>query len=839
MVNPAKLWRILPPSAARETLSRDLGISPLVAQLLVNRGYEDVTAAQLFLHGGAETLGDPFLLKGVAAAVERIKYALDNHQNITIYGDYDVDGVTATALLYTVLKRLGAEVGYYIPERQSEGYGLNENALAALSQTGTKLLITVDCGISAVSEVASMAGRMDIIITDHHQPSPEIPDCLAVINPKQADCRYPDKNLAGVGVAYKLCQALWHYLYKGEVFTDYLDLVAVGTIADIVSLTGENRVMVKLGLHQLAVTDNLGLKALLKVCNLADSKIDAGKVGFIIAPRLNAAGRLSHAAAGVELLVTDDAARSAELATELNNENLKRQTIEKELLTEAEQLLGGIDINTTNALVLAGQNWHPGVIGIVASRVVEKIYRPTVMISIKDGIGKGSCRSIPGFNIYQGLEQCADLLLQFGGHQQAAGFSIAEANIDAFRQRLNTVAGQCLKEEDFRPAVKIDAEVGLEEINAALIEQLACLAPYGMGNPSPVFMAKNLVIDNVRSIGQDGRHLKLKVKRRNSTNDVVAWEKGALADQLANDGNVDLVFVPEFNEWQGRRLVQLRAHDLKSRTVVPDQVALVDARNSADKFTHILDASAQGKTLIYTNCRHSAIALVQKIRTQRLAAKPRLSILYPGMAESKRQRTAAKWQQQTTASLIVAGELAGVLGAVSRIIFYDPPCSAAVMRSFLAVAAKADRPVTVSFLFGRAESIAADKFIAALYPDRTAIGQVYLSLKQLQKQRGEIALTDAALSRQVELLAGHTEIAYSLNSALEILAELGLLRQDITVAKRIIYLAPAPAGKLDLNTSAIYRNNNSVRSNCANYIREITTAPLVQIWQDAVLADGG
>jgi len=576
----------------KKQLSSSLNISQVIAQVLINRGLSDESQARNFLYGDIEKLGNPYLLKDMANAVERISAAIRDKEKIAVYGDYDVDGITASALMIKVLQRLGAVVDHYIPERQSEGYGLNITALDYLSQRGTQLIITVDCGISAIEEVSHIRDRLDIIITDHHQPPENVPDAYAIINPKQKDCSYPEKALAGVGVAYKLCQALWQYQHNSELL-EYLDLVAIGTVADIVPLTGENRILVKHGLQQLAQTENLGLRSLLEVCGLANSNVDAGKVGFVIAPRLNAAGRLSRASAGVELLITHDAVKARELACFLEEENIQRQTVEKEILTKAENLIATMDIEEAKVLVLAGDSWHPGVIGIVASRLVDRYYRPVIVISLQDGIGKGSCRSIPGFDMYNALNQCSDILIQFGGHQQAAGLTVLAENIGKLSERLSAIARQVLTEEDYVPVLKIDSLVALEEINAAFLEQLADLEPYGMGNPRPIFACEELFLTDIRSIGQEGRHLKFRVKRKNCINDGIAWEMGSLAQKLQSNTSVDVAFQPEFNEWQGRRSIQLRAYDI--RETVKDVSSHIDKlydreQHHDNKYKNILQA---------------------------------------------------------------------------------------------------------------------------------------------------------------------------------------------------------------------------------------------------------
>jgi len=566
MVKLRKLWRLASNNIdLKQHLANKLEVSNLIAQILINRGFSDEKSAYDFLHGSITSLHDPFLMKDMIVAIERIKSAIKKQELITIYGDYDVDGITSTALMYRVLKELGAETNFYIPDRQTEGYGLNCAALEKLQDSGTRLLLTVDCGISAIDEVQHIGNIMDIIITDHHQPPEFLPPACAILNPKQIDCPYPDKNLAGVGVAFKLCQALWYDL-NGAANTkvlDYLDLAALGSIADIVPLTGENRIIVKLGLLQMANTKNIGLKALLSVCGIQDSNVDAGKVGFVIAPRLNAAGRTGEVAKSVELLISDDESRAQEIAWQLNEENSNRQVVESEILAEAEAMMSSVNLNTNKVLVLSGENWHSGVIGIVASRLVDKYYRPVVVISEKEGVGKGSCRSIPGFDIYNALNECSDILIKYGGHRLAAGLSIEQKNISLLRERLNAIAETSLQDEDYIPKLNIDATVSLEEINNSFIEQLACLAPHGMGNPKPIFSCETLTLQEAKILGRDGRHLKMTVREGENVKNVISWEMGYLAQQLSRNDSVDIAFFPEYNEWQGKRNIQLRAHDIK------------------------------------------------------------------------------------------------------------------------------------------------------------------------------------------------------------------------------------------------------------------------------------
>ena len=568
MVNQQKKWQFYSLcTELADSFSRELGISTTIAQLLINRGITDLAAARKFLFDDAVNLPDPFLLKDMGKAVERIIHAIQKQEQITVYGDYDVDGITACSLLCKTLKRLGAMVDYYIPERQSEGYGLNIDALTTLQRSGTRLLITVDCGISSFSEVSACQNILDIIITDHHQPPALLPPAYAIINPKQPDCPYPEKQLAGVGVAFKLCQALWQQQHSDVApFTDDLELVAVGTVADIVPLQGENRTLVKAGLAALSDTANLGLQALKEVCGLTGKPINSGHVAFTIGPRLNAAGRVGLASAGVELLLTTDAAVAQRLAQQLNQENSNRQAIEKEILLAAEDELKQVDVQAAKVLVVAGEGWHSGVIGIVASRLVDKYYRPVVIISVEQGIGKGSCRSIAGFDMVQALTECQDLLIKFGGHRQAAGLTIAASHIPELRRRLEAIAAVQLSAADYIPLLKIDCDLPLTEINSALLEELSVMAPHGQGNPSPLFAGRAIALADVRTLGQQQQHLKLQLHTgaKHTIRDVVAWNMGPLAGQLQDIAAIDLVFLPQYNEWKGKKTIQLQAKDLRS-----------------------------------------------------------------------------------------------------------------------------------------------------------------------------------------------------------------------------------------------------------------------------------
>jgi single-stranded-DNA-specific exonuclease len=561
-------WQLAeePDPQRMKALCHELGISPIIARLLSNRGIDSVDSGHVFLNPRLEFLHDPFLFRDMEKAVDRIIKALKSKELIMIFGDYDVDGITATSLLYLILTRLGANVSYYIPNRMSEGYGLSVSGIKEAAERGVSLIITVDCGITAVEEV-SLAGTLgvDMVITDHHEVQEQIPQAQAIINPKNAADDYPDAYLAGVGVAFKLAQGLYSRLgLDDSELEGHLDLVALGTSADIVPLVGENRILTKFGLEQVAKTDKVGLRSLVEITGLLGDEIQTGHVVFILAPRINAVGRLGDAGRAITLLATNKSDRARRIARFLNDENRRRKGIDEIMLQEARMLVKKtVDLDRDRAIVLASQKWHPGVIGIVASRVVERFYRPTVLIALDGDKGKGSGRSISGFNLYEALEECQEHLIRFGGHKYAAGLTIGASKIDAFREALNRVASERLTQEIMTPSLKIDAPIGLGSVDEQLLADLSTLAPFGPQNMRPVLMASNLeVVGYPRVVGQN--HLKFKVRQEERVLDVIAFDQGQrLADLEVGKANLSLAFVLEENRWQGRSMLQLRAKDLR------------------------------------------------------------------------------------------------------------------------------------------------------------------------------------------------------------------------------------------------------------------------------------
>lgn len=542
------------------------GIHPLTARIFRNRGINDVESIKKYLYPSLDELHDPFLLKDMEKAVARLFHAVNQGESIVIYGDYDVDGITATSILYNFLTRVKANVQYYIPDRMDEGYGLSTCAINKILSGRAALIVTVDCGITAVDEVEYIKSKnTDIIITDHHKCQEKLPDAYAVVNPARPDCSYPFKGLAGVGVAFKLLTGLCIKMGLGDIYMDYLDLVAVGTVADIVPLVDENRIIVKYGMPRIASSGNLGLRTLLDGCGLKDKPVTTWTIGFMLAPRVNAAGRIGNAGRAVELFTTAEEGMALKLVQELNEENSRRQEMEGEIFQQVISYVeASVDLEREKVIVAAGENWHAGVIGIVASKITERYYRPCILISKdEDGIGKGSGRSIQGFNLFIALKCCEELLEKYGGHELAAGLSLKLENIPAFRKAVNTYADEVLCEHDLVPKLKIDAVLGKEDINVDTVRQIDAIAPFGPGNPAPLFLYRSLKLNDLRTVGEGKKHLKLKLAEDKLLLDAIGFNMGEAVDSFFNDDVVDVVCVLEINYWNSTEKVQLNLKDLK------------------------------------------------------------------------------------------------------------------------------------------------------------------------------------------------------------------------------------------------------------------------------------
>ncbi len=565
------IWDEVPcDDEATRRLSDALRLAPAVARLLCQRGLADPDAADRFLRPSLDHLHTPWDLADMRPAVNRLLAAVSRRERIAIHGDYDVDGVTSTVMLRRALELLGGEVTHFIPERMRDGYGLQAAGVERLAADGVRVIVSVDCGIRS-SEAARRARELgvDLIITDHHEPECDLPQALAVINPKRSDCRYPDKYLAGVGVAFKVVQALCERTDRQKWLPAFLKLAAIGTVADVVPLVGENRVIAKLGLERLSRGPHtVGLRTLLEVAGLADRSVDGFGVSFVLAPRINAAGRMSTPDIATRLLLASDETQADEvrrLAEQLNEENTRRQAHEAEIVTAARKSVDADPaIGAHNILVVAGEGWHRGVIGIVASKLVESYYKPTIVLSIEDGVAHGSCRSIPGFDMLAALEGCADLLQKFGGHRQAAGLTLEAARVGELRTRLAAHALQVLEPTDLMPRLRIDAPLRLAAIDPRLVEGLDALAPFGAANPKPVFDG-----DAVEMVGEPrrikDRHLKLRVKQDGRIFSAMAWRSAERAPFVeANRHALRLAYSLDRQTWQGQTTIELTVADVRA-----------------------------------------------------------------------------------------------------------------------------------------------------------------------------------------------------------------------------------------------------------------------------------
>lgn len=565
------IWSVRPPASPEELA--ELSAWPLpFAQLLWNRGLRSRAEAEEFLQPDYRRLADPYLMKGMDRAVERIVRALENGERVTVYGDFDADGVTGVTLLVQVLRTLGGQAYPYIPHRIEEGYGLNMEAVERLAAEGTRLLITVDCGISNAAEVArAQALGMDVVITDHHLlptgsgSSPTLPPALAILNPRQPDCAYPFKRLAGVGIAFTLARGLARSGVPGREKLrreSLLDLVALGTVADVAPLVGENRILVAYGLEAIRRTERPGLRALMAVAGVRPEQVDTGTIGFILGPRLNAAGRLSHARIAYQLLLAESQEEAATLARELDTLNRERQDIMAHTLEQARRQVLSLP-DEHRVIFLASPDFPAGVIGLVAGKLLEEFYRPTLLIELGEGESRGSARSIPDFHITQALERCADLLSRYGGHRVAAGFSLPSERIPALAERLLALAASQLDEHALTPRLNIEAEVLLSDLNWDFLRLLEQLSPFGVENPRPLFLCRKVRVRSVRPVGNGGEHLRLTLDDGRISREAIGFRMGPRAGECPPGSHLDLVCTLESDIWNGEERLELRIRDFR------------------------------------------------------------------------------------------------------------------------------------------------------------------------------------------------------------------------------------------------------------------------------------
>jgi len=807
-----KIWNVKQldlESSAR--LSAKLRISPLVAQLLTARGICDEKAAEEYLYPTLDMLHSPFLMRGMSRAVERIKKAMDNDEQIWIYGDYDVDGTTAAALLMLSFKQLGVSANYYIPNRFDEGYGLNVEAIEKLSERGCSLLISVDCGISSVKEVerANELG-IDVIITDHHEPKLDrvAPACV-LLNPKLSECDYPFKRLAGVGVAFKLV----HALMGGEEFppflASHLDLVALGTVVDVVSLGGETRILAKFGLEELNKRKRQGIRAL---CDVAEheKRITNYTLGFVIGPRLNAAGRLDSARKVVELLTTDDYDKALEIAKVLDAENRERQRIQREILEDAiEKIKRSVDTEKEKALVLADEDWHQGVIGIVASKLAERFYRPTILIALDGDEGRGSGRSIEEFNFFEGLSECKELLLGFGGHKAAAGLKIKRDKIPELRLKFSQVVASKLTEEDLTPKVAIDLEVSESQLDINAVEELELLAPYGMRNPRPIMKIADTPMKGAPRLLKD-KHLKFLISDKL---EAIGWNMSQYFTALKNRGiKIDLVFQPDINEWMNMRKVQLTLEDIRIRTfnsentVFPpmdakSRVKIVDRRHHQDKGEYLRQLLERGsKTLLYVR-DDAMLERLQDIIAQKCDKIP-LGSISTEMGFEERQNILGKLDEGLLKTVAAVDKI-GDVPDVKHLVFCHP---APTLNDFLErckPAFETEELTYIHLIFGDKDITIMLDMLNQKYPERGMLGKLYKLTRKVAQENGAIVDMDNTLAQANDTSIGEQTV----ESGFAIFKELELLKEE----NGQLYLLPEPESKRGLNESELFLEGEYLR----------------------------
>ncbi len=551
-----------------DILAKEFGIHPIISQLILNRHVQSLEDAQRYLHPSLNDLHSPFLMQDMKKGINRILQAIYGGEEIVVYGDYDADGITSVVILYKFIKELTGHVSYYIPDRVQEGYGLKIPLIDKFKGKNVKLIITVDCGVSDIEQISyARSIGIDTIVLDHHEISDRLPDAVACINPNRSDCSFPFKHLAGVGIAFNFLIALRGTLRKEGFWKDghypnlreYLDIVALGTIGDIAPLVGENRIFAKIGLELVTEGKRPGIRALKEVCGIDGQMIDSFKASFCLIPRINAAGRIASPLDAVDLLLAENIDEARPLAERLDLHNRRRQAMEKDILNEILDQLGAKpDLDKMNALVFSSEKWHPGVVGIVASRLVDLFSRPTFVISLKNGIGKGSGRSVSDFNIHKGLQQCAPLLLSYGGHYRAAGISIKEDDIDEFACMMDDIIRHTVQSSDMVSHTLIDAECQLQDINLALIQQMAMLAPFGCENPEPVLCARNIKASSPAIVGKN--HLKMRLTSEGTSVNAIWFGMGKYLGAV-NGASMDAVFSPQINYWNGCSDIQLKMKD--------------------------------------------------------------------------------------------------------------------------------------------------------------------------------------------------------------------------------------------------------------------------------------
>ncbi|NLI13072.1 MAG: single-stranded-DNA-specific exonuclease RecJ [Peptococcaceae bacterium] len=870
-----KLWKVKTPfPVLSRILARQLGVSQVVAQLLINRGIHTTEQGRLFLSSDLASLHQPFLFRDMDKAVNRIISAVNAGEKILVYGDYDADGLTATALLVKVFKELGRDVSYYVPNRLVEGYGVHLEVLRKAREAGTSLAITVDCGISALAEARwSGENGLDLIITDHHEPPAEVPQAFALLNPKIPGCEYPFKELAGVGVALKLAQALLEAAGRGSVaWQRYLDLACLGTVADIVPLHGENRILVKHGLQVLARTKSPGLEALMSSSGIKKEDLGPREVGFGLAPRLNAAGRIGSPDLALKLLLTDNTEEAWELACVLNKGNQERQRIESAVLGEALGLLEERpDMGQSRIITLASENWHPGVIGIVASRLTERFYRPVFLLSLEGDEGKGSARSIPGFNIHQALSYCQKHLLDFGGHEMAAGFAIKRSNIESFYEELKIYAEKVLGDRKLMPLLDVDGFIDITQVSEELVNEIIKLSPYGHANPYPLLACRKATLVESRGVGKGAAHLKLRLRTDAADLDGIGFNLGAYAEVLAAAESVDIAFVPGMNEYNGRRSVQIEVKDFGNPALLDgleqlqegtlsvkdgigeelfipyfvlgkfkdlnngrysnraalssriQDVELIDRRNSGDRPTLLARlASAGDFTLVVASCAYQVIELAHHIKLARPDLKGKVACCYQRNQKHKESVLTALCETGEAVVLVATPEAASqACFSAGQVLLYNLPYDLQSINASIEHIAPGGR---LHFLCSDEDFQDNLLGLESMLPGREYLASIY---HLLRREKKEYLTADLKLLRTAMVGAGFIHMgACTLKVAFTVLSELGLLNFETKDDFVRFHLLPAPAVKKDLFQSPTYKFLYGIKEDSISFMRKFLNEPV-------------
>lgn len=853
-------WHYRSDTKSPDGLARELGINPLTAKLLAARGIDTREAAVAFLDPGLHRLLEPTALAGVERAATRIAQSIVDQEPIGVYGDYDVDGQTGTALLVRVIRELGGKPIPYIPNRIDEGYGLNIPAMKSLVERGSKAIVTVDCGISSIDEARWAKDHgIDLVVTDHHQPPPHLPDAYAIVDPA-LDLKYPGGPLAGCGVAFKVACATARQLEgNANAVMRYVDLVALGTVADVVPLLGENRSLVKVGLERLSSDETLiGLKALKEVAGI-EGKVTAGQVGFVLAPRLNAAGRIGDPMLGLRLLLTDDEDEALELASLLDRVNTRRQEIEERVVDDCIKLIErDTKVDQERALVVAKEGWHPGVIGIAASRLTELFYRPAVVLAIDGDEAKGSGRSIPGFDLYEAVSRCSRHLERFGGHRAAAGMTVKASALEEFALSFYETAKDMLSPEDLVPALEFDDYAELDRIDLDFLEELALLEPHGPGNPAPVLVCQDAAV-TARPVGRDQSHLRFDIRSLKSDSSLDGIGFG-LAERLARPMEdtplVDLAFTPQINEWNGRRKPSLRVRDVRPAQSLLGpaptllralrEVAVtyeVEGNHLSGQFTPSEDERQAVGTATWRIADLRQQDPVHALKREIAAGKP--CYLIAATAKDAREIAADLADDPVLKPLTTAwhddapqGALDLIQQALSTdrwvvvaatpppvsmnradvsIFVWQPPLSPGKLVRHLAWCAKHGDELKLQLSFDRQGIETLSHRLEALYPDRERLGRIYIHFKR--HFQGEIISRQdgAAVARAI----GLGVLPETVDAACQIFAELGL----VEATEGGWRLLPEPAGKVDLEKSLRYNESNIVKEGFSQYASLLLQVP--------------